>query len=79
MKSGGIFPGDMKTAEARLRFYTSHFQADEADSSYYAYRRDSILQVSWEKQGKLAEKGDRNIAPVRRMKELVRERQDADG
>ena len=47
LKSGEFYPGDVKTAEGRLRFYASHFQAVEVDSSYYAIpdKRNTYLWI----------------------------------
>lgn len=36
LKSGKFYPRDVKTADARLRFYASEFSIVEVDSSYYA-------------------------------------------
>lgn len=34
--SGEFYPREVRTAEARLRYYTSHFPTVEVDSAYYA-------------------------------------------
>jgi uncharacterized protein YecE (DUF72 family) len=36
LQSGQFYPPGAKTAEARLRFYASHFDTVEVDSTYYA-------------------------------------------
>lgn len=36
IKSGEFYPREMKTAEERLRYYASHFEVVELNSSYYA-------------------------------------------
>ena len=36
IQSGQFYPPDAKTAEARLRFYATHFDTVEVDSTYYA-------------------------------------------
>lgn len=36
VQSGEFYPKDAKTSEARLRYYASHFDAVEVDSTYYA-------------------------------------------
>ena len=45
--SGLFYPRDVKTAEARLRYYASQFPVVEVDSSYYAMpsERNSMLWV----------------------------------
>jgi uncharacterized protein YecE (DUF72 family) len=45
--SGLFYPRDVKTAEARLRYYASQFPIVEVDSSYYAMpaERNSVLWV----------------------------------
>ncbi len=48
IESGRFYPPSAKTAEARLRFYSSHFSIVEVDSSYYALpsQRTAALWVS---------------------------------
>jgi uncharacterized protein YecE (DUF72 family) len=36
VQSGVFYPAEARTAEARLRYYTSHFDTVEVDSTYYA-------------------------------------------
>jgi uncharacterized protein YecE (DUF72 family) len=36
IRSGEFYPPEAKTSEARLRYYASHFDAVEVDSTYYA-------------------------------------------
>ena len=36
IQSGQFYPPDARTAEARLRFYATHFDTVEVDSTYYA-------------------------------------------
>lgn len=36
IQSGEFYPPDARTAEARLRYYASHFDTVEVDSTYYA-------------------------------------------
>ncbi len=36
IQSGAFYPHDVKTAEGRLRYYASHFDTVEVDSTYYA-------------------------------------------
>ena len=36
LESGEFYPAGAKTAEARLRYYASHFDTVEVDSTYYA-------------------------------------------
>jgi uncharacterized protein YecE (DUF72 family) len=36
LASGEFYPAEAKTAEARLRYYASHFDTVEVDSTYYA-------------------------------------------
>ncbi len=36
IESGEFYPPEVKTAEARLRYYASHFDTVEVDSTYYA-------------------------------------------
>jgi len=36
IQSGEFYPGDVKTAEGRLRYYASQFDTVEVDSTYYA-------------------------------------------
>jgi uncharacterized protein YecE (DUF72 family) len=45
IQSGEFYPGDVNTAEGRLRYYASHFDTVEVDSSYYAIpdRRNTSL------------------------------------
>ena len=47
IESGTFYPEDVKTAEARLRFYAEHFDTVEVDSSYYGMpsERNSRLWV----------------------------------
>ncbi len=47
MDSGLFYPRDVRTAEARLRYYASQFRVVEVDSSYYAMpaERNSLLWV----------------------------------
>jgi len=47
LESGEFYPGDVKTAEGRLRFYSSKFQSVEVDSSYYAIpdKRNTFLWI----------------------------------
>ena len=47
IQSGEFYPGDVKTAEGRLRYYASQFDTVEVDSTYYAIpdRRNTSLWV----------------------------------
>ena len=47
IQSGEFYPQDVKTAEERLRYYTSQFDTVEVDSTYYAIpdRRNMSLWV----------------------------------
>jgi len=36
IKSGEFYPGGIKSAEDRLRYYSGHFDTVEVDSTYYA-------------------------------------------
>ena len=47
IQSGEFYPGDVKTAEGRLRYYASQFDTVEVDSTYYALpdRRNTSLWV----------------------------------
>lgn len=37
IESGEFYPKGVSSAEERLRFYASHFDTVEVDSTYYAY------------------------------------------
>lgn len=45
IESGEFYPQDIKTAEQRLRYYSSHFNTVEVDSTYYSLpsERNSFL------------------------------------
>ena len=45
IQSGEFYPGNVKTAEERLRYYAAHFRTVEVDSPYYAIpdRRNTSL------------------------------------
>jgi uncharacterized protein YecE (DUF72 family) len=45
IKSGTFYPGQVNTAEGRLRFYAEHFDTVEVDSTYYALpsERNAVL------------------------------------
>ena len=47
IQSGEFYPGDVRTAEGRLRYYASQFDTVEVDSTYYAIpdRRNTSLWV----------------------------------
>jgi len=47
VKEGNFYPPDVKTAEARLRFYTTQFPLVEVDSTYYAppSERNAVLWI----------------------------------
>ncbi|MCX8028208.1 MAG: DUF72 domain-containing protein, partial [Thermodesulfovibrionales bacterium] len=45
IESGEFYPKDIKTSEARLRYYSNHFKTVEVDSTYYSLpsERNSFL------------------------------------
>lgn len=47
IESGEFYPKDVTSAEARLRYYASHFDTVEVDSTYYAIpdRRTTMLWI----------------------------------
>src|SRR5271163_4302633 len=45
VKSDLFYPPSLKTAEDRLRFYASHFDTVEVDSSYYALVAEKTVQA----------------------------------
>ena len=47
IQSGEFYPGDVRTAEGRLRYYASRFDTVEVDSTYYAIpdRKNTSLWV----------------------------------
>ncbi len=47
VKEGGFYPPEVRTAEARLRYYAEHFPIVEVDSTYYAppSERNAVLWV----------------------------------
>jgi uncharacterized protein YecE (DUF72 family) len=47
IQSREFYPGDVKTAEGRLRYYANHFDTVEVDSTYYAIpdKRNTYLWV----------------------------------
>jgi uncharacterized protein YecE (DUF72 family) len=45
IESGNFYPADVKTPEARLRFYATQFPIVEVDSSYYAIPSDKTAKL----------------------------------
>src|SRR3954454_6866771 len=45
IESGSFYPADVKTPEARLRFYATRFPIVEVDSSYYAIPSDKTAKL----------------------------------
>ncbi|SRR5579875_1361728 len=45
VKSDVFYPKSLKTAEERLRFYASHFNTVEVDSSYYTLLKESTARA----------------------------------
>jgi uncharacterized protein YecE (DUF72 family) len=45
IESGNFYPKDVKSPEARLRFYASQFPIVEVDSSYYAIPSDKTAKL----------------------------------
>ena len=45
LDSGLFYPKQAKTAEARLRYYSTHFPLVEVDSSYYAMPAPQVAQL----------------------------------
>lgn len=51
IKSGRFYPTSVRSAEARLRYYASHFGLVEVDSSYYALPSEQTSRLWVERTG----------------------------
>jgi uncharacterized protein YecE (DUF72 family) len=47
IESGNFYPEDVKTPEARLKYYAAQFPIVEVDSSYYAIPSEKTGKLGW--------------------------------